>query len=35
MYGFNELTPGTFIALIIGIIIVFIIYKLIFPSRKK
>ncbi len=35
MYGFSELSPGGFIAIIIGIIVIYIIYKLVFPSRDK
>ncbi len=35
MYGFSELTPGTFIAIVIGLFLIYIIYKLIFSSDHK
>jgi len=35
MYGLNQLTPGSFIALVIGLVIIYIIYRLIFPKNKK
>ena len=35
MYGFSQLTPGSFIALVIGLIIVYIAYRLIFPKKNS
>jgi hypothetical protein len=35
MYGLDQLTPGAFIALIIGVIILYIVFRLIFPKVKK
>ncbi len=34
MYGLNELTPGGFIALAIGIIVIYIIYRMIFKKKN-
>jgi ABC-type Fe3+ transport system permease subunit len=35
MYALNDLDTGTLIALVIGIIAVWIVYRLAFPGRKK
>jgi hypothetical protein len=34
MYGLNELTPGGFIALVIGMIIIYILYRMVFKNKR-